>query len=46
MYAERVAELSVAPESGIGELRGLRGEAPVAVAPDGGHSFALEYDLG
>lgn len=32
--------------SGTGELRGLRGEALISVASDGGHSFTLDYELG
>ena len=36
---------SVVPDSGTGELRGLRGEATIAVDPDGGHTFELDYDF-
>ena len=43
---EGKAALSVVPDSGTGELRGLRGEATISAAPDGGHSFTLDYDLG
>jgi hypothetical protein len=35
----------VAPDSGTGELRGLRGEARIIVEPEGGHFFALDYDF-
>ena len=42
---EGKAALSVVPDSGTGELRGLRGEATISAAPDGGHSFTLDYDL-
>jgi hypothetical protein len=35
----------VAPDSGTGELRGLRGEARIFVEPDGRHSFAFDYDF-
>jgi hypothetical protein len=35
----------VVPDSGTGELRGLRGEALITNEPDGGHSFTLDYDL-
>jgi hypothetical protein len=37
--------LSVVPDSGTGELVGLRGEARIVIGPDGGHSFTLDYDL-
>lgn len=39
------ATWSVVPDSGTGELRGLRGEAQISMEPDGGHSFTLDYDL-
>ena len=37
---------SVVPDTGTGDLSGLRGEAEISVGPDGGHSFSLDYDLG
>jgi hypothetical protein len=43
---ERSATWSVVPDSGTGELRGLRGEAGISVEPGGGHSFTLDYELG
>ena len=39
------ATWSVVPDTGTGGLLGLRGEAEISVAPDGGHSFSLDYDL-
>ena len=42
---EASAAWSVVPDSGTGELRGLRGEAFITNEPDGGHSFILDYDL-
>lgn len=39
------ANISVVPDSGTGELRGLRGETRISVEPGGGHSFTLVYDL-
>jgi hypothetical protein len=39
------ASWSVVPDSGTGELRGLRGEALITNEPDGGHSFTLDYYL-
>ena len=40
------ATWSVVPDTGTGELRGLRGEAGISVGPEGEHHFSLEYDLG
>lgn len=39
------SSLSVVPDSGTGELRGLRGEARISNEPDGDHSFSLDYDF-
>ncbi len=33
------------PDTGTGDLLGLRGEAEISLGPDGGHSFSLDYDL-
>lgn len=41
----RSATWSVVPDTGTGELLGLRGEAEISIGPDGEHSFALDYDL-
>jgi len=40
-----VSSLSVVPDSGTGELRGLRGDARISREPGGGRSFVLDYDL-
>jgi len=40
------ASWTVVPDSGTGELGGLRGTADIAVDADGGHTFTLDYDLG
>ena len=40
------ASWTVAPGSGTGELRGLRGEAWISRDPDSGHTFTLDYDFG
>ena len=40
------AAWSVVPDSGTGELRGIRGEALISVEPGGGHSFSLDYAIG
>jgi len=37
---------TVVPDSGAGELEGLRGEATIAVDEDGTHRLSLEYELG
>jgi hypothetical protein len=42
---ERSATWSVVPDSGTGELRGLKGEARIPIEADGGHSFTLDYDF-
>ncbi len=31
--------------TGTGELAGIRGEGQIIIGPDGGHSYALEYEL-
>jgi hypothetical protein len=43
---EGEAAWSVVPDSGTGELLGLRGEAQITVEPDEEHSFTLDYGLG
>ncbi|MBO0685866.1 MAG: DUF3224 domain-containing protein [Candidatus Dormibacteraeota bacterium] len=35
----------VLPDSGTGELHGIRGEARIDIDPDGTHRFTLDYDL-
>jgi hypothetical protein len=40
------ASWTVVPDSGTGDLRGVRGEARIDNTPDGGHTFTLDYDLG
>lgn len=40
------ASWTVVPGTGTGELAGLAGEATITIETDGGHSFALDYDLG
>ena len=42
----RSATWSVVPDTGTGDLLGLRGEAEISVGPDGSYSFFLDYDLG
>ena len=36
---------TVVPDSGTGDLRGLRGEAQIVIEPDGGHTFTLDYEI-
>jgi len=31
--------------SGTGKLAGIRGEGQIVIAPDGGHSYTLDYEL-
>src|ERR1700744_868220 len=35
----------IVESSGTGELAGLRGEGEIIIAPDGGHSYVLNYEL-
>ncbi|MGN9845963.1 DUF3224 domain-containing protein [Nonomuraea sp. H19] len=42
---EQSLRISVVPDSATGELRGLRGEMDVIIAPDGGHSYTFDYRL-
>jgi hypothetical protein len=37
--------ITVVPDSGSGELRGLSGKLAILIAPDGKHSYDLEYTL-
>jgi hypothetical protein len=39
------ASWTIMPDSGTGELAGIGGEARIEIAPDGGHSLILDYDL-
>jgi hypothetical protein len=42
---EQSLRVSVVPDSATGELRGLRGEMDIQIAPDGGHSYTFDYRL-
>jgi hypothetical protein len=42
---QRSASWTVVPDSGTGDLRGIRGAAQIIIGPDGGHTFELDYDL-
>ena len=37
--------ITVVPDSGSGELKGLTGRMTITIAPDGKHSYDLEYTL-
>lgn len=39
------ATWSVVPDSGTGELSGLRGEGQIDVDAEGGHSFTFDYEI-
>jgi Protein of unknown function (DUF3224) len=43
--AGAVTDGAVVPDSGTGELRGLRGQATIAVDEDGTHRLTLDYEL-
>ncbi|MGP3929561.1 DUF3224 domain-containing protein [Nonomuraea sp. KM88] len=42
---EQSLRITVVPDSATGELRGLRGEMAIVIAPDGGHSYTFDYRL-
>ena len=42
---EGKSSLDMVPDSGTGELRGLRGEARISVEPGGEHPFTFDYDF-
>ena len=39
-------DVSVVPDTGTGELRGLRGDIEITRHEGGGHTYVFEYDLG
>jgi hypothetical protein len=39
------ATITVVPDSGTGELRGLSGRMSITVASDGGHSYEFEFTI-
>ncbi|GAA2756065.1 DUF3224 domain-containing protein [Actinopolymorpha rutila] len=38
--------VTVVPDTGTGELAGIRGEVTITVHEDGSHTYAIEYDFG
>jgi hypothetical protein len=40
-----VSSITVVPDSGTGELRGLSGKMTIKVAGDGAHSYEFEFNL-
>ncbi|MBF8193067.1 DUF3224 domain-containing protein [Nonomuraea sp. K274] len=42
---EQSLTITVVPDSATGELRGLRGEMDILIAPDGSHSYTFDYHL-
>jgi hypothetical protein len=40
-----VSSITVVPDSGTGELRGLSGKMTIKVASDGAHSYEFEFNL-
>jgi len=42
---EPTQSITVVPDSGTGELRGLAGRMVIDIAPDGAHAYRLEYTL-
>ncbi len=37
--------ITVVPDSGTGDLKGISGKMSITIAPDGKHSYDLEYEL-
>lgn len=42
----QTASWTIVPDTGTGELVGIRGEGQITIMPDGGHTLTLTYDLG
>ncbi|MFC4006376.1 DUF3224 domain-containing protein [Nonomuraea purpurea] len=42
---EQSLTVTVVPDSGTGELLGLRGTMDIIIGPDGGHSYTFDYHL-
>jgi hypothetical protein len=42
---EQSLRVAVVPDSGTGELSGLRGEMDILIASDGSHSYVFDYRL-
>ncbi len=42
---DRQLSITVVPDSGTGELKGLSGKMTIRIAPDGKHSYDFEYTL-
>jgi Protein of unknown function (DUF3224) len=40
-----VASITVVPDSGTGELRGISGKMTIAVATDGAHSYEFDFKI-
>jgi hypothetical protein len=40
-----VSSITVVPDSGTGELRGLSGKMTITVASDGAHSYEFDFNL-
>ncbi len=38
-------DIQVVPDSGTGELTGLRGTMTIEIADDGAHNYVFEYDI-
>jgi hypothetical protein len=39
------SSISVVPDSGTGELQGLKGKMTITVETDGGHSYEFDYQI-
>jgi hypothetical protein len=43
--ATRELTITIVPESGTGQLEGISGQMTIKIAPDGKHSYELDYTL-
>jgi Protein of unknown function (DUF3224) len=37
--------INIVPDSGTGQLKGISGKMNIIIAPDGKHSYELDYTL-
>jgi hypothetical protein len=42
---KQTASWTIVPDSGTGELAGIQGAARILIAPDGGHTLELAYEI-
>ncbi|HEX6817796.1 MAG TPA: DUF3224 domain-containing protein [Ktedonobacterales bacterium] len=42
---KQTASWTIVPDTGTGDLEGIRGEAQILIAPDGSHTLVLDYEI-